>query len=111
MNRGTLIRWTKGFDIPDTVDRDVVELLQANLTILEVNVKVVAIANDTVGTLLTAAYSMTQQRQTETQSLAVFLVQELMVLISSQKFPNYPVRLAKAKVWSSTQNGVHLTTA
>lgn len=57
LNRGTLIRWTKGFDIPDTVDRDVVELLQANLTILEVNVKVVAIANDTVGTLLTAAYS------------------------------------------------------
>ena len=57
LDRGTLIRWTKGFDIPDAVDRDVVELLQANLTVLEVNVKVVAIANDTVGTLLTAAYS------------------------------------------------------
>ena len=84
LNRGTLIRWTKGFDIPDTVDRDVVELLQANLTILEVNVKVVAIANDTVGTLLTAAYSNDSANTNKTQSLAVFLVQEQMVLISSQ---------------------------
>ncbi|RLV90182.1 Glucokinase-1 [Spathaspora sp. JA1] len=53
---GTLIRWTKGFNIPDTVDRDVVELLQANLVILGINVKVVALANDTVGTLLSRAY-------------------------------------------------------
>ena len=56
MGKGTLIRWTKGFDIPDAVDRDVVDLLQANLTVLEVNVKVVALANDTVGTLLSRAY-------------------------------------------------------
>ncbi|KGR00874.1 hexokinase [Candida albicans P57072] len=60
---------------------------------------------------LSSLTPMTQQIQTETQSSAVFLVQEQMVLISSQKFPNYPVRSAKAKVWSSTQNGVHLTTA
>ncbi|KAG5420503.1 GLK1 [Candida metapsilosis] len=56
LGHGTLIRWTKGFDIPDAVDRDVVDLLQANLTVLEVNVKVVALANDTVGTLLSRAY-------------------------------------------------------
>ncbi|KAI5954293.1 GLK1 [Candida jiufengensis] len=56
LDKGTLIRWTKGFDIPDTVNRDIVELLQANLTVLEVNVKVVALANDTVGTLLSRAY-------------------------------------------------------
>ncbi|KGR05638.1 hexokinase [Candida albicans P37037] len=60
---------------------------------------------------LSSLTPMTQQRQTETQSLAVFLVQELMVFISSQKFPNYPVRSVTTKVWSSTQNGVHLTTA
>ncbi|EGW33974.1 glucokinase GLK1 [Spathaspora passalidarum NRRL Y-27907] len=56
LDQGTLIRWTKGFNIPDTVDRDVVELLQANLVILGINVKVVALANDTVGTLLSRAY-------------------------------------------------------
>ncbi|CAI5755860.1 unnamed protein product [Candida verbasci] len=56
LDEGTLIRWTKGFDIPDAVDRDIVDLLQANLTVLEINVKVVALANDTVGTLLSGAY-------------------------------------------------------
>lgn len=57
LNRGTLIRWTKGFSIDDAVGKDVVELLQANLVILGVNVDVVALANDTVGTLLSRAYA------------------------------------------------------
>ncbi|KAI3405948.1 GLK1 [Candida oxycetoniae] len=57
LDKGTLLRWTKSFDIPDTVGRDVVQLLQANLTVLEANVKVVALANDTVGTLLSRAYA------------------------------------------------------
>lgn len=57
LNKGTLLRWTKSFDIPDTVGRDVVQLLQANLTVLEVNVDVVALANDTVGTLLSRSYA------------------------------------------------------
>lgn len=56
IDHGTLIRWTKGFDIPDTVDRDVVDLFQANLTILEVNVKVVALVNDTTASMIARAY-------------------------------------------------------
>ena len=111
LNRGTLIRWTKGFDIPDTVDRDVVELLQANLTILEVNVKVVAIANDTVGTLLTAAYSNDSAKTNRNTIIGCIFGTGTNGAYFESKFPNYPVRLAKAKVWSSTQNGVHLTTA
>ncbi|CAK7897060.1 glucokinase-1 [[Candida] anglica] len=57
INRGTLMRWTKGFDLPDCVDKDVVELLQSNLDKLETNVHVAALANDTVGTLLARAYA------------------------------------------------------
>ncbi|CAK9437228.1 uncharacterized protein LODBEIA_P16060 [Lodderomyces beijingensis] len=57
LDRGKLLRWTKSFDIPDTVGRDVVQLLQANLTVLEIPVQVVALANDTVGTLLSRSYA------------------------------------------------------
>ncbi|KAG2731306.1 hypothetical protein G9P44_005722 [Scheffersomyces stipitis] len=57
LNRGTLIRWTKGFDLPDCVDKDVVELLQKHMELLGVKVHVAALANDTVGTLLSRAYS------------------------------------------------------
>jgi len=57
LNQGTLIRWTKGFDLPDCVDKDVVDMLQTHLDNLDVNVKVAALANDTVGTLLSRAYS------------------------------------------------------
>lgn len=57
LNRGTLLRWTKGFDLPDCVNKDVVELLQRNIDLLGTKVKVVALANDTVGTLLSRAYS------------------------------------------------------
>lgn len=57
LDRGKLIRWTKGFDLPDCVGRDVVEFLQKHLDLLKVPVTVVALANDTVGTLLSRAYS------------------------------------------------------
>ncbi|KAK6202968.1 glucokinase [Scheffersomyces amazonensis] len=57
LNKGTLIRWTKGFDLPDCVDKDVVDLLQKHLDLLETNVHCAALANDTVGTLLSRAYS------------------------------------------------------
>ncbi|CCH46458.1 Hexokinase-1 [Wickerhamomyces ciferrii] len=57
LGKGTLIRWTKGFKIQDTVGKDVVELLQIELDKQQVPVKVVALANDTVGTLLSHAYA------------------------------------------------------
>lgn len=68
LGKGKLIRWTKGFDLPDAVDKDVVELLQSNLDKLGDKVSVVALANDTVGTLLSRAYS---NNHTETNSHTV----------------------------------------
>lgn len=57
INKGTLIRWTKGFDIPDAVGKDVCALLQAEIDKLHLPVKVAALVNDTVGTLMARSYS------------------------------------------------------
>ncbi|GMM31140.1 glucokinase [Martiniozyma asiatica (nom. inval.)] len=57
IDSGKLIRWSKGFNIPDTVGKDVVSLLQEQLDRLQVPVHVAALANDTVGTLLARAYT------------------------------------------------------
>ena len=57
INSGTLIRWTKGFDIPEAVGKDVCALLQAELDELRLPVKVAALVNDTVGTLLARSYT------------------------------------------------------
>ncbi|CCE62154.1 hypothetical protein TPHA_0B04850 [Tetrapisispora phaffii CBS 4417] len=57
LNSGTLIRWTKGFKIADTVGKDVVQLYQDELDAEGLPfVKVVALTNDTVGTLLSHSY-------------------------------------------------------
>ncbi|KAJ2395330.1 hypothetical protein GGI23_004348 [Coemansia sp. RSA 2559] len=57
LNSGTLVQWTKGLNVPGCVGRDVVRLLQDALLRLGLRVKVVALVNDTVGTLLSAAYT------------------------------------------------------
>lgn len=57
INKGTLIRWTKGFDIPDAIGRDVCALLQAEMNKLHLPVKVAALVNDTVGTLVARSYT------------------------------------------------------
>lgn len=57
INRGTLIRWTKGFNIPDAIGQDVCALLQDELDILKLPVKVAALVNDTVGTLMARSYT------------------------------------------------------
>jgi len=57
INKGTLIRWTKGFDIPDAVGKDVCALLQNEIDKLGLPVKVAALVNDTVGTLMARSYS------------------------------------------------------
>lgn len=57
INRGTLIRWTKGFDIPDVVGQDVCALLQQEIDALRLPVKVAALVNDTVGTLMARSYT------------------------------------------------------
>ena len=57
INRGTLARWTKGFDIDDAVGKDVCELLQTEIDALHLPVKVAALVNDTVGTLMARSYT------------------------------------------------------
>ncbi|KAJ2161700.1 hypothetical protein GGF46_001293 [Coemansia sp. RSA 552] len=57
INSGTLVQWTKGLNVPGCVGRDVVRLLQDALLRLGLRVRVAALVNDTVGTLLSAAYS------------------------------------------------------
>ena len=57
INRGTLLRWTKGFDINDAVGKDVCELLQAEIDALHLPVHVAALVNDTVGTLMARSYT------------------------------------------------------
>ncbi|KAI3326932.1 glucokinase [Xylariaceae sp. AK1471] len=57
INKGTLIRWTKGFDIPDAIGKDVCALLQEEIDLLHLPVKVAALVNDTVGTLMARSYT------------------------------------------------------
>ncbi|KAI4122783.1 MAG: hypothetical protein LQ347_006392, partial [Umbilicaria vellea] len=51
INKGYLIRWTKGFDIEETVGKD------AEIDALRLPVKVAALVNDTVGTLMARSYT------------------------------------------------------
>lgn len=57
INSGTLIRWTKGFNIPDAVGHDVCALLQNAIDELHLPVRVAALVNDTVGTLMARSYT------------------------------------------------------
>lgn len=57
INKGYLIRWTKGFDIADAIGKDVCGLLQAEIDALHLPVKVAALVNDTVGTLMARSYT------------------------------------------------------
>lgn len=57
INKGTLLRWTKGFDIDDAIGRDVCQLLQSEIDALHLPVKVAALVNDTVGTLMARSYT------------------------------------------------------
>ena len=57
INKGLLMRWTKGFDITDAIGRDVCGLLQAEIDKLDLPVRVAALVNDTVGTLMARSYT------------------------------------------------------
>lgn len=57
INKGKLMRWTKGFDIQDTVGKDVCALLQSEIDKRHLPVKVAALVNDTVGTLMARSYT------------------------------------------------------
>lgn len=70
INSGKLIRWSKGFDIPGAVGLNMCALLQAAFIEHTIPVRVTALINDTVGTLLAQAY--TSNRSTKTVLGAVF---------------------------------------
>ncbi|KAF7503497.1 hypothetical protein GJ744_003688 [Endocarpon pusillum] len=57
INKGKLIRWTKGFDIEEAVGQDVCALLQKEIDALNLPVIVAALVNDTVGTLMARSYT------------------------------------------------------
>ena len=57
INKGNLIRWTKGFDIKEAIGKDVCALLQQEIDALHLPVKVAALVNDTVGTLMARSYT------------------------------------------------------
>lgn len=57
INSGHLARWTKGFDIQETIGQDVCALLQQEIDALDLPVKVAALVNDTVGTLMARSYT------------------------------------------------------
>jgi hexokinase len=70
INKGNLIRWTKGFGIADAVGQDVCAMLQKEIDILKLPVKVAALVNDTVGTLMARSY--TSPGKTSTLLGAIF---------------------------------------
>jgi hexokinase len=57
INEGILLRWTKGFNIPEAVGQDVCKLLQIEVDKLRLPVRVAALVNDTVGTLMARCYT------------------------------------------------------
>ena len=57
INKGRLLRWTKGFDIEEAVGQDVCALLQTEIDALKLPVRVAALVNDTVGTLMARSYT------------------------------------------------------
>ncbi|QLL33088.1 hypothetical protein HG536_0D06110 [Torulaspora globosa] len=57
INEGYLQRWTKGFDIPNVEGRDVVPMLQKHLEEKKLPIDVVALINDTTGTLVASLYT------------------------------------------------------
>lgn len=57
---GILVRWTKGFSLKGVVGKDVVQLLHEALIRQGVrNIRIAALVNDTVGTLVTRCYQDT----------------------------------------------------
>jgi hexokinase len=56
LSRGTLIQWDKGWDIPEALGKDPCAMLQESLDEMGLPVQVSALANDSVGTLLSRAY-------------------------------------------------------
>jgi len=59
IDHGVLQRWTKGFDVSGVEGEDVVPQFEAALQARGVPIKLTALVNDTVGTLIAGAYTDT----------------------------------------------------
>ncbi|OCH95887.1 hexokinase [Obba rivulosa] len=57
LDQGKILTWTKGFSAKNAVGHDVVQLLQDAFNRKHLHVRCVALVNDTVGALLSRAYS------------------------------------------------------
>ncbi|KAI0363728.1 hypothetical protein BV20DRAFT_1006931 [Pilatotrama ljubarskyi] len=57
LNQGKILTWTKGFSAKNAVGHDVVQLLQDAFNRKHLHVRCVALVNDTVGALLSRAYT------------------------------------------------------
>ncbi|KAF7301605.1 Phosphotransferase [Mycena indigotica] len=57
LNSGKILTWTKGFSAKHAIGNDVVKLLQDAFDRKHMHVKCVALVNDTVGALLSRAYT------------------------------------------------------
>ncbi|XP_022728661.1 hexokinase-1-like isoform X3 [Durio zibethinus] len=57
ISSGTLIKWTKGFSIDDTVGQDVVGELTKAMERIGLDMRVAALVNDTIGTLAGGRYN------------------------------------------------------
>jgi hexokinase len=64
ISKGTLIQWDKGWDIPEAVGRDPCAMLQESIDEMKLPVQVSALANDSVGTLLSRAYTSQEHGST-----------------------------------------------
>ena len=57
LSQGTMVQWDKGWDIPNALGRDPCQMLQEAMDSLSLPVRVTALTNDSVGTLMSRAYT------------------------------------------------------
>ncbi|KAI1859026.1 hypothetical protein JX265_010503 [Neoarthrinium moseri] len=57
LTRGTLLHWDKGWNIPSALGKDPCAMLQEAIDRIDMPIVVSALANDSVGTLMTRSYS------------------------------------------------------
>ncbi|ORY55751.1 hexokinase [Leucosporidium creatinivorum] len=62
IDHGVLLRWTKGFGAPNIEGHDVAAMFKKSLAKFDVPVELVALINDTTGTLIASAYVDTATR-------------------------------------------------
>ena len=87
----TLVTWTKGFDCEGVVGKDVVLLLQNAIDKRgDIKIKVLALVNDTVGTLMASAYNE--------QSTKIGLI------LGTGSNACYVEKLENVKTWTGDRN-------